>query len=292
MQSPYKKITVFDLETGGFSEHYNPITEIAIVTIDLEHLEIEDEWSVMIQPRFDLTEMMDDSLKEAKKLFKSLATKDPDALKKMLSYKGKELMDNELGAIEEDIDKLKERLGKERIIDYDLYLKLQATDLRDIGNLYFDFCYHPQALSITHIKKEDLINEGIPYEEAFKLIKDKFMEMKVGNSKPILSGHNIKKFDMRFMQKLFKDNNFTFEDFINSTQLIDTLEWARLRWFELPSYSLGNCANKVGLTLKEAHRALPDTVANAQFLIKLLENLRGEGLEEKEYKRRKFTFNF
>ena len=74
--------------------------------------------------------------------------------------------------------------------------------------------------------------------------------------------------------------------------MIDTLEWARLRFTEISSFSLGVCANEVGLTLKEAHRALPDTVANAKFLIKLLKSMRGEGSQETKYVRRKFNFNF
>lgn len=294
MQSPYKKVTVFDLETGGFNELDNPITEIAIVTIDLEHLEIEDEWSVMFEPRLDLGNMEDDALKEAKRLFKSLSIKEVDSTIKTLLYKGVELTIKTLDTLVDDV-KLMQSWILERessILTKEDMIKLESTSLSSIANVYFNFCYHPQALRVTHMTKEMLLEEGLPHEEAFQLIKEKYEEMCVGNSKPISAGHNIKKFDNRFMVKLFEDNGFQYEKFINSTQMIDTLEWARLRWWEMSSFSLGNCANKVGITLKESHRALPDTIANAHFLIKLLENLRGEGLEEVEYVRRKYNFNF
>ena len=85
---------------------------------------------------------------------------------------------------------------------------------------------------------------------------------------------------------------FEFEKLFNQTQMIDTLEWSRLRWFEAPSYALGVCANAVGVELKDAHRALPDTEANAEFLIKMLKGLRGEGSQETKYEKRKFNMNF
>lgn len=109
---------------------------------------------------------------------------------------------------------------------------------------------------------------------------------------PILSGHNIKGFDNPFFARFFSNNSLKLENYINKTQMIDSLEWARMRWYELANYNLSVCANEVGLTLKEAHRALPDTIANAKFIIKLLQNLRGQGTQESTYKRRKFEFNF
>ena len=74
--------------------------------------------------------------------------------------------------------------------------------------------------------------------------------------------------------------------------MIDTLEWARLKWFNMPSFALGVVANEVGITLKDAHRAIHDTRANAKFFIKMLSHLRGEGSQKSSYKRRKFSMNF
>jgi DNA polymerase III alpha subunit (gram-positive type) len=113
----------------------------------------------------------------------------------------------------------------------------------------------------------------------------------VGNNKPILAGHNIKGFDNPFFEKLFISNKADIWKVVNKF-MIDTLEWARIRWFEAPAFNLGVCANALGLTLKEAHRALPDTIANAKFLILLIQSMRGEGSQESTYERRKLKFNF
>ena len=93
------------------------------------------------------------------------------------------------------------------------------------------------------------------------------------------------------MEKLFEENGEDFFDCINE-KIIDTLKEARIKWYELPGFNLGTCANEVGLTLKGAHRALPDTIVNAKFLVKMLKNLRGEGQGAKEYKKRKFKLQF
>jgi len=178
------------------------------------------------------------------------------------------------------------------IIDYEKLLELEDSDFKDIARLYFDFTYNPQALEVTGISRELLVKEGLSHKDAYIDVTELIKRHTVGNSRPVIAGHNIKKFDNPFMDLLFERNKGSFEKSINSFQ-IDTLEWARMKWFEMPNFSLGTCANEVGLTLKEAHRALPDTVANAKFLIKILGNLRGNGTaEETAYIRKKYNFNF
>ena len=162
----------------------------------------------------------------------------------------------------------------------------------DITKLYFDKTYNPEALNVTHMTRDMLVNEGIDIAEAVEKVADIFKRYTIGNAKPILAGHNIKKFDNPFLEKFLLRGNYDLSKMISETQMIDTLEWARLRWFDAPSFSLGVCVNSVGLTLKEAHRALPDTEANAQLLIKMLKGLRGEGQSEKKYEKRKYKFNF
>lgn len=294
MQSPYKKILVYDLETGGLSSKYNSITEFAGVVVDLDSLEIVDEFSVMMKPRLDLTNKDREPLKEAKSLFKMLKIKDPETGLNILHYNGQQITLKNLEPLSDDIEEMYvylEEFGD--IIEYDKLIEMEAReDLGAITKLYFDKCYNPQALEVTHIPRTLLESEGIDYSEAVSKIKDLFVKHKVGNSKPILAGHNIKNFDNPFIERMFESVGEDFSKHINDSQMMDTLEWARLKWPELPSYSLGVCANEVGLTLKEAHRALPDTIANAQFLIKMLKSLRGEGSQKSSYKRRKYNFNF
>lgn len=308
MQTTFKRIIVYDLETGGLDFKINSITEMAGVAIDVETLEIIEEFSVMFRPRLDLVNVGDDSRKEARNIFKQLAIKDDTTNIKTLHYKGTGITLKTLDSLTEDLKEFRESYleGHGNIISYEDYLKLKETEFSEIIEILFNYVYNPKALEITHINRELLLEEGVEYEEGFKEIQELIQRHTIGNSKPIMAGHNIgwlprrivrkvekgpNGFDNPFMEKLFWDNDGDFFDMIND-KIIDTLVWARIKWFELPSFSLGICANAVGLTLKEAHRALPDTIANAKFLIKMLQNLRGEGTQESTYVRRKFSFNF
>jgi len=294
MQSPYKKVIVYDLETGGLKKDHNAITEIAMVVIDLESLKIEETFSTIIKPMFDLENLEAESAKEARAIFKAVAIKDPETKVPSIMYKGKRLTIKDLAAVEEDIQEMEmliERKGTQ--FNYEQIVALEnSKEYGDIAKLYFDKTYNPEALNVTHMTREMLVNEGIEMSEAIVKVKDIFDRYTLGNAKPILAGHNIKKFDNPFLEKMLLREGHDLDKMINETQMIDTLEWARLRWFDAPSFSLGVCVNAVGLTLKEAHRALPDTEANAKLLIKILKGLRGEGSSEKKYEKRKFNFNF
>ena len=71
MQSTFKRIIVYDLETGGKNHNQNSITEIAMVAIDVPTLEVVDKMSVVLKPRMDLSYIDSDY----KKLAKSMWTK-------------------------------------------------------------------------------------------------------------------------------------------------------------------------------------------------------------------------
>lgn len=302
MDSPLRRILVFDLETGGLKHQTNPITEMAAVIIDTETLTIIDEFSVMFLPYMDLRNNLEEPIKEAKRLFNELATPGSEGNVKSLLYAGREITLKSLNILADDIEIFAEYLVEReatlkskkpgKMFTYDEYLELLDTDYKDIATLYFNSCYNPEALEATHMSIELLLKEGISREEAALKIKEFISTHTVGTYKPILAGHNIKGFDIPFVEKLFSDYNFDFLKLVNNF-IIDTLEWARLRWFSLSSFSLGVCSNTLGLTLKEAHRALPDTIANAKFLIKLLESMRSEGEGGvKTYVRKKFDMNF
>lgn len=295
MQSPYKRIIVYDLETGGLSSKWNSITELAMVVIDLETLEIIEEFSTMLLPRLDLSYRNEDPIREAKLLWKNLAVKNQETGIKTLLYKGVETTLKTIGQLAEDIEEFHinylNKVGS-NIIDFKDFEDIKRLGYKDILEIYFNHTYNPEALEVTKISKELILKEGVNQEKAFNNIVDLFERHTIGNSKPIISGHNIKKFDNPFFEKFFIDNGKDLNKYKNLTQEIDTLEWARLRWFEMPSYNLGTCANEFGLTLKDAHRALPDTVANAKFLIKMLQSFRGEGTQVSKYKRKKYNFNF
>ena len=292
MQSPLKRIVVFDFETGGLNVKYNPVTEMAGVVLDLKTLEIIEKFSVMFLPRMDLSTFEESYSKEAKLVFNDLGTKDAETNIKSLNYKGSKITLKTLDLLSKDIEEFRNELilRGSFVIEYEEYLDYQSTKFKDISTVYLNRCYNPQALEITHMSLDLMLKEGVPYEEGFSLINDLFERHTVGNNKPILAGHNIKSFDIPFMEKIYLDNKKEFSKIIND-YMIDTLDLVRTVWPELSSYSLGVCANALGLTLKEAHRALPDTIANANVLQILLANLRGQGSVEKSHVRKKFKFN-
>lgn len=293
MQSPYKTIIVYDLETGGLDHRMNSITEIALVAVDLETLEVKDTFSTIIQPNFNLEHRLEEPAKEARAIFKMIAEKDSETKIPVLQYRGSLRNIKEIDDIIEDISTMYGYIDNYgEIFNYEDILKMEKReDIGDVVKLYFDKTYNPQALSVAHMNRE-LLSTGVPLEEAIKRTHSFIESHTKGNNKPILAGHNIKSFDNPFFSKMLSRGGYDMVKLFSDTQMIDTLEWARLRWFEMPSYSLGVCANEVGLTLKEAHRALPDTIANANFLIEMLKDLRGERAQAAVYKKRKFNFNF
>ncbi len=293
MKSPYKTAIVFDTETGGLKSSFNSLTELAFVAVDMETLEEIDEFEVMILPYLDLSTIEEDNLKEAKSLYKYLSVKDETTGKKMLTYKGELLGIKDLEPLSKEIELFRALYLKDKtIIDYPELVEIEATLLKDLALLFFDKCYNPGAFEATGINRQLLLDEGVDRGRAYKQIEAFFLMHTNGNSKPILSGHNIRKFDNPFMEKFFSLYKKNFNDFINPTQMIDTLEWARLKWFDMPSYALGVVSNELGITLKDAHRAINDTRGNAKLFIKMMQHLRGQGSAKSNYKRRKFPMNF
>ena len=308
MRTKYNRAIVYDLETGGLSTIYNSITEAAFVAVDLESLEIVEEMSVAFQPNVDLN-WITTPIKDAKTIYKNTGIKDLESGIKTLKFREHNITLKNLEPLIEAITEFYEMIGTKypsKIFNIDDIRDLENSEWKDIIEIFFNNCYNPQALEVTGISREMIEEEGLPYNEAFNKIKEFIENHTEGNSKPIIVGHNIGSlprrivrgkevgpdgFDNPFMEILFNKNDDDWFYSIND-EIIDTLKWARMKWTELPNFSLGTCANEVGLTLKEAHRALPDTVANAKFFIKMFQHLRGEGSLKSRYKRRKFNLQF
>lgn len=309
MKSPFNRILVYDLETGGLKVEHNNITELAIVAVDSESLEIVEEFSLAIKPHLIL-EPSEDLTKEAKMLYKNLSTKSDDG-NKYLEFGEKKL--TVMNCVDELLEPLTNfwkhvnKTYKKDILKLPEILELlNNANHKHVAKLYFNNAYNPEALEVTHISTKFLIQEGVEYEDAYTQVKEMIARHKVGNSKPIIAGHNIGSlprrivkgkevkpdgFDNPFMEKFFTRNNDDWFFSVNDL-ILDTLKMARLKWSELPSYNLGTCANEYGLTLVDAHRALPDTIFNAKVLIKMLRDLRGEGSGSSTYERKKFKLNY
>ena len=305
MESKYKRVVVYDIETGGLSSKYNSLTEIAMVAVDLESLEIIEEMSVVFEPHIDLS-WIGEPIKDAKILYKNLGVKDSESNIKTLQFKEHRITLKNIDPLVEAVSEFYIYIkGRYSFTRYDIE-ELENSEWKDIVTIFYNNAYNPQALEVTGIDRALINKEGVSQAMAYDALKGMLERHTVGNVKPIIAGHNIGSltrrivkgkevgpdgFDNPFMEKLFKENNDDWFSSIND-EIIDTIKWARLKWSELPNFSLGTCANEVGLTLKDAHRALPDTVANTHFLIKMFQHLRGEGSLKSRYKRKKYNFNF
>jgi len=137
MDSPYKRILVFDLETGGLKPKYHPITEIAFVVVDAVNLEIVDNFSRFIKP------------------YRSEELYTPDAL--ALTGQSREFLEEEGKDYKEVIDemidffydqrvrKIKPILGGHNIINFDVpfldeFLTMEKYKMSKYINIlhYFD----------------------------------------------------------------------------------------------------------------------------------------------------------
>ena len=221
MESKYKKVVVYDLETGGLSSKYNSITEAAFVAVDLESLEIIEEMSVVFESHMDLS-WRSEPIKDAKILYKNLGVKDEESNIKTLQFKEHKIT-------LKNIDPLVEAIS-----DFYIYIKdknsftrsdieeLENSEWKDILTVFYNSTYNPQALEVTGINRTLIDGEGVPQPEAYDAIRKMLERHTVGNAKPIIAGHNVGSlprrivkgkevgpdgFDNPFMEKLFKENN-------------------------------------------------------------------------------------
>ncbi len=136
--------------------------------------------------------------------------------------------------------------------------------------------YDKGAEEASGISREMCAEQGVELATAFKGVTDFLKKAKQGGKLPVILGHNFLKFDAFFIENLFE---FCKEDMNKYMQGApeDTIKWARLAWPQSNNYKLGTCCDNAGVTLKDAHRALTDTIATAHLWIYFMKRLRGEG---------------
>lgn len=208
-------------------------------------------------------------------------------------------------------------------------IAVDGDTLEEVGRIErliqpYDANYTKEAEDVSGITKDMLYKVGMPREDVFDDICG-FLELhKKNSSKPVLVGHNIKKFDNLFLEaQLFKpiiapggtnwtsfsktllkhseDNNIRginrqlskikkihMHKYV-SDAYVDTLELARHFMQDLTKHTLTlSCASR-GIKIEEAHRAMADTEANAKLFISLMKSGRSNGLS-KTVKKRRDTF--
>lgn len=131
---------------------------------------------------------------------------------------------------------------------------------------YDDLVVDPDALKANGIKLRDVENSGISKKEAIKNLTTYFKKSSTGNHpsmRPIVVGHNIP-FDIGFMDELFKNEKIKFKD-LKQNIFIDTMGDATRSWPKINSLNLTACCEQAGISLINAHRAMPDVLATADL---------------------------
>lgn len=147
------------------------------------------------------------------------------------------------------------------------------------------------ALNANGITMQQL-ESGVDSKIAIDKLCKYFSKLKSGRNKPILSGHNINKFDIPFLVDFFSFHKQDLSKYINLDFTIDTMWWARLKWKESVNYKLGACCENEGIELIDAHRALNDTRSNKQLVKSFIQGLKSGSISKskEEYKRPVFQF--
>lgn len=163
---------------------------------------------------------------------------------------------------------------------------------------YDELIYDSAALKHTGITME-MIKQGETVDDLVSLLCDIFKQFTYGSSKfkyrPVLVGHNIAKFDIPFIEYIFKRKKLNLYDFIEHYKE-DTLFLGRTKWAgKINKFNLGACCKEAGIDLIDAHRAMNDVEANKLLHEFLIKSLRNEGnsisVSNKEESVRK-TFRF
>lgn len=154
------------------------------------------------------------------------------------------------------------------------------------------------ALEANGIDMNEVMSKGISVEQFYKdfiALCKKYKEGRFG--KPVLVGHNSASFDTPFFEyivdkfeprTLFRDKekkvpllpyqyayNSKLYSYVERYQE-DTMFYSRQKWghIEVENHKLGTTAERCGVKLSDAHRAMNDTDATADIFIKKLKDLR------------------
>ena len=116
----------------------------------------------------------------------------------------------------------------------------------------------PDYVSCIHGITDDMVSDAPSMEEALRDFIDFIGDL-------VLVGHNIKRFDMGFIQR--DAVRYFGEPLTNG--IVDTLCLSRRYLPDLPSHSLGALADHYNVSYEGAHRALVDCRINKQVYDKL-----------------------
>jgi DNA polymerase III alpha subunit (gram-positive type) len=127
------------------------------------------------------------------------------------------------------------------------------------------------------------INYGVDYKVLLKQLITTFDKYTIRTSKsqykPILVAHNAD-FDAGFLEVLFAYDNKDLYDYIDKVLFCTQREMERIDGYiedkkSKLSYTLGNCCNRMGIELKNAHGAMNDVIATTELFNCIVNKMRG-----------------
>jgi len=118
---------------------------------------------------------------------------------------------------------------------------------------------HPETIKIHGLTDQFIAKHGESPQRVFT----EFIHF---ISETTLVGHNIKNFDMKFLNRHLLQIGLPPAD----NALIDTLDLARQKLPVLSDHKLGTLARHFGIDYSKAHRAMEDVKINAEVFTRLL----------------------
>lgn len=155
---------------------------------------------------------------------------------------------------------------KDRIIEIGAVRLSGKTILDSFSMLvYPGVALKPKITEITGIKDSDLVGKPSPAEAVEKLLKF------IGSDS--IAAHNAK-FDMGILRSELERMGRTLK-----TPVVDTLILSRGLYPKLKSYRLKAVCKSLGISLKNAHRAVHDATATAQALAVMFSELKNRDIQ-------------
>lgn len=137
------------------------------------------------------------------------------------------------------------------------------------------YVWEAGAENTHHISQKTLQENGKDVKDVYRAFKDILVRYKNSRIGAVLCGHNFQGFDVPFIEAMFQDQKDSIYNYVRWIE--DTQKMAYYRAIEQENFKLGTCCQKEGVELVDAHRALTDTRANAQLMLKYISIMRGEG---------------
>lgn len=144
---------------------------------------------------------------------------------------------------------------------------------------YDNLTYEPGALKANGLSVAEVNKKGLTVEELVEKVIEFILIVNTNNSKaykPVFVAHNAK-FDFKFFNYIFKRQKQDVFKYIDE-DIVDTVKLARMMFgTDIENHKLGTVCQKAGIDLSDAHRAMADTEATAEFLKLCINKMRSTG---------------